>query len=61
MSSTKESSMSRPPKTKETVPLAPPTDFSDAMSAIERDLNKHRIGSFKVNIKDMTFKWKDER
>jgi hypothetical protein len=59
MSSTKASSKSRPAKTKETVTLVPPTDFSDAMSGIERDLNKHRIGSFKVNYKDMTFKWKD--
>ena len=46
-------------KGKETLPIEKPTDFGDAISAIERDLNKHRIGTFVVNKKDMTFKWTD--
>jgi hypothetical protein len=34
-------------------------EFGQAISEIERDLNKHRIGTFRVHRKDMTFAWKD--
>src|SRR5271154_4662915 len=52
-------SNSRSSKAKEIVPIEIPTDFSEAISSIERDLNRHRIGTFKVHYKDMTFKWQD--
>jgi hypothetical protein len=56
----KEIPKSRPAaKVKDVAPPEVPTDFGDAISSIERDLNKHRIGTFRVNSKDMTFKWKD--
>jgi hypothetical protein len=42
-------------------PLDQPTDYSDATASIERDLNKHRIGTFRVNSKDMTFTWSDRQ
>jgi hypothetical protein len=49
----------RTAKVREAIPPELPTDFSDAISSIERDLNKHRIGTFRINAKDMTFKWTD--
>jgi hypothetical protein len=55
----KTNSKPRPVKAKDVVPLELPTDFSEAISSIERDLNKHRIGTFRVNAKDMSFKWAD--
>jgi len=38
-----------------------PTDYSEADSAIEAELNKHKLGSFRVHFKDMTFHWKGEK
>ena len=26
---------------------------------IERDLNQHRLGTFRIDAKDMSFKWAD--
>ena len=34
-------------------------EFSTEFASIERDLNAHRIGTFKVFLTDMTFEWKD--
>jgi hypothetical protein len=52
-----------PPKSKTTATEAPaepePIDHSMADAAIEAELNRHRIGTFRVLYKDMTFKWKD--
>ena len=39
-------------KVREIIPQGAPTDFSDAISSIERDLNTHRIGTFRINAKD---------
>jgi hypothetical protein len=34
-------------------------DFSAEFTNVERDLNKHRIGTFQVYYKDMTFEWSE--
>jgi hypothetical protein len=54
-----ETTKGRSTKVKVTAPLEAPTDFSDAISSIERDLNQHRLGTFRINAKDMSFKWAD--
>jgi hypothetical protein len=59
MASKETTTKGRSAKVKEVVPLEVPTDFSDAISSIERDLNKHRIGTFRINAKDMSFTWAD--
>jgi len=38
-----------------------PTDYGDALSSIERDLNHHRIGTFCIFRKDMNFEWGDRK
>lgn len=35
------------------------TEFTDEQVSIEQELIKHRLGSVKVYVGDMTFKWKD--
>jgi len=54
-----ETTKGRSAKAKVAAPLEAPTDFSDAISSIERDLNQHRLGTFRINAKDMSFKGAD--
>jgi len=34
-------------------------EFTNEFASIERELNRHKMGTFKVFDKDMTFKWTD--
>src|SRR5271169_1080646 len=34
-------------------------EFTEEFSSVERELNSHRIGTFKVWRKEMTFQWQD--
>jgi Protein of unknown function (DUF3723) len=45
-----------PPEKPVEVPLP---EFTSQFASIERELNKHKIGTFKVYLKDMTFVWND--
>ena len=45
--------------TRDVTPIELLIDYSEAISSIERDLNAHQIGTFRVNVKNMEFKWKD--
>jgi len=54
-------SSQKPPKPeiKETKEVTPPPEFEHAADDIERELNRNRLGSFKVMIKHMDFQWTD--
>lgn len=44
---------------KEPVTADKAAEFTSEHQEIERTLNKHRIGNFRVMFKDMTFQWSD--
>jgi Leu/Phe-tRNA-protein transferase len=57
----KETLSVRPVKVKEVVTTEKSTDFSEAISSIEHDLIKYRLGIFRINFKDISFKWTDRK